>query len=139
MYSVSKDASIISCNWIKLGDLETQKKNIISLGQPKDATGHYQELLALSVNFDGKLMVTAGKDRMIKLWDLNSNKLSAYFNFSRHAEKSQGHRQLSEIREKRQYLHVGQQRQDPKAMGRRREGLPRLIVTINNNNKFNWI
>ena len=50
------------------------------MGQPKDATGHYQELLALSVNFDGKLMVTAGKDRMIKLWDLNSNKLSAYFN-----------------------------------------------------------
>lgn len=58
------------------GDIETQKKQIINYG--KDKIGHYDELLSLSLSYDGKLMVTAGKDRMIKLWDLNSNNLSTF-------------------------------------------------------------
>lgn len=29
----------------------------------------------MGLNFDGKILATSGKDRMIKLWDLNSNKL----------------------------------------------------------------
>ncbi|KRX03609.1 WD40-repeat-containing domain [Pseudocohnilembus persalinus] len=73
LYSASKDTSIIK--W----DIETQKKQFISLGKGFDKTGHTGEILSMSVNFDGKFMVTAGKDRSIKLWDLKSEKLIETF------------------------------------------------------------
>eukprot|EP01017_Pseudomicrothorax_dubius_P035065 TRINITY_DN4869_c0_g1_i1.p1 TRINITY_DN4869_c0_g1~~TRINITY_DN4869_c0_g1_i1.p1 ORF type:complete len:480 (-),score=129.95 TRINITY_DN4869_c0_g1_i1:113-1552(-) len=71
LYSISKDSSIIK--W----DLNTSQKLFISLGRDHDPSkvGHYDEILCLSVNYDGRYLVTAGKDRLIHLWDTHNQKL----------------------------------------------------------------
>ncbi|CAD8128140.1 unnamed protein product [Paramecium sonneborni] len=69
MYSCSKDSSIIK--W----DLETKKKEFIQREVGKHGDGHYDEVLTISLNFDGKILASAGKDHSIKLWDTTSNKL----------------------------------------------------------------
>ena len=40
----------------------------------KDERGHSDELLCIDISHDGRYMITAGKDRVIKLWDLIENK-----------------------------------------------------------------
>ena len=62
-----------------LGDLDSEtskvvKKDIVSKGYPKDPNGHTDEILALDVSFDAKLMVTAGKDRVIRIWDVQKRR-----------------------------------------------------------------
>lgn len=59
----------------------------MSYGNPKDINGHYDEILDLSINFDAKMLATAGKDRIIKLWDLRSNKF--IHNFKGHRDTIQ--------------------------------------------------
>lgn len=53
-----------------MSDLEKIKKIIISKGFPKDPNGHTDEILAMDISFDSKFLITAGKDRIIRIWDL---------------------------------------------------------------------
>lgn len=80
MYSGSKDCSIIKCIFcanknIFLGDIESGKKEFLQREFGKHGTGHYDEVLTMSLNFDGKMLATAGKDHTVKLWDCHNNKL----------------------------------------------------------------
>jgi len=65
LISVAKDGSIV------LFDHDSGfKRRLLNPGYPKNADGHSDELLCLDVSYDGKYLITAGKDRVIKVWNL---------------------------------------------------------------------
>lgn len=51
----------------------------MSYGLGKDPQGHKDEVLCCSLNFDGKLLVTGGSDKVIKLWDTTQGKVIETF------------------------------------------------------------
>ena len=57
-----------------LGHLQTKVKVILSYGKPKDPNGHSGEILAMDISFDGKYLVTGGKDCSLKIWSLVDQK-----------------------------------------------------------------
>jgi WD40 repeat protein len=65
LVSVAKDGSIV------LFDHDSGfKRRLLSPGYPKSADGHSDEILCLDISWDGKYLITAGKDRVIKVWNL---------------------------------------------------------------------
>lgn len=48
------------------------KRRLLNAGAPKHGNGHANELLCVDISSDGKLLATAGKDRVIKVWDLGA-------------------------------------------------------------------
>lgn len=54
------------------------KKEIVSRGYPKDKNGHSDEILTMDVCFDLKLLITAGKDRIIRVWDVSKRQFKDY-------------------------------------------------------------
>ncbi len=69
LFTASKDCCIIK--W----DLEAQKKLIFE-GKKFDrsTTGHHDEVLCLAISPNGKYMVSGGKDRMVRVWDIHNQK-----------------------------------------------------------------
>ena len=70
LISVGKDGAILR-HFFKEG---YTSKILVSAGFPKDPSGHKDEILACDISFDGKFLITAGKDRVIRLWSLKANK-----------------------------------------------------------------
>ena len=68
LITVGKDTAILR-HTFKSG---YKKKHLISSGFPKDENGHKDEILTCDISFDGQYLVTAGKDRIIKLWNLKT-------------------------------------------------------------------
>lgn len=67
LVSVGKDGAIV------LFDFHSGfKRRLLSGGAPKHKEGHSDELLCLDISHDGKLLVTAGKDRTLKVWNLGA-------------------------------------------------------------------
>lgn len=52
--------------------MATPKRNILSYGHPKDPNGHKNEILTMDISFDGKYLITAGRDNIIKIWNLTN-------------------------------------------------------------------
>ena len=70
LISVGKDGAILR-HFFKEG---YKSKILVSAGFPKDPNGHKDEILACDISYDGKFLITAGKDRVIRLWTLKANK-----------------------------------------------------------------
>jgi len=71
LYSGSKDGSIIK--W----DLEKEKKAILVKDTyfEKDTRTFLKDILCMDLNFDGKYLLTAGNDKLIRMWDTRDMKL----------------------------------------------------------------
>ncbi|EAR93107.2 U3 small nucleolar RNA-interacting protein (macronuclear) [Tetrahymena thermophila SB210] len=80
LYSASKDASII--RWDLTQTEKSKQKEFLVREKTTDA--HKDEILSMSINHLGRYLVTASKDKSIKLWDLKKMGLIQNFN---------GHRQ----------------------------------------------
>jgi len=63
----SKDCSLIQ--W----DLESQKK-LFFRGEKfnRNMNGHFDEVLACAVSPNGKYLVSGGKDRVLRIWDIHN-------------------------------------------------------------------
>ncbi len=72
LFSVSKDGSILKF---------TKKKNkkysreIFADSFPKNRLGHSMALFFLDISYDGKFLITAGKDKSIKIWEITKKTL----------------------------------------------------------------
>jgi len=66
----SKDCALI--HW----DLGSGKKMIFNSGKKfnKDFSdnGHFDEICSLAISQNGKFMITGGKDRMVRVWDIHN-------------------------------------------------------------------
>lgn len=69
LITVSKDSAILRHSYSS----SYKKKFVISHGFPKDDKGHNDEILTCDISSDGQYLATAGKDRIIKLWNLKTN------------------------------------------------------------------
>lgn len=69
VFTASKDCSLIQ--W----DLEAQKK-LFYKGEKHNRTiaGHFDEPLCLAISPNGKYLVSGGKDRVVRIWDIHSQK-----------------------------------------------------------------
>lgn len=56
---------------VDYSDWKCPKRTVLSYGHPKEDFGHKEAILAMDVSFDGKLLVTAGREGVIKVWNLN--------------------------------------------------------------------
>lgn len=65
LISVSKDGSIVLFD-----HASGFKRWLLSAGYPKNESAHKGEILCLDISFDGKYLVTGGKDKELKVWDL---------------------------------------------------------------------
>ena len=70
IYTGAKDCCII--RW----DTETKTKTIFK-GEKhnREIPGHYDEILDIALNDDEKLLLSVGKDRIIRLWDTHNAKM----------------------------------------------------------------
>lgn len=86
LISAAKDGSVLYCRslftQVDYTDLKAPKRNVLSYGQPKDDNGHKNEILTMDVSFDGKFLITAGRDNVIKIWNLTN--FSFYGNLEGH-------------------------------------------------------
>jgi len=66
--TTGKDCCII--RW----DLESEKKMIImgQKHQDRNLPGHFDEPLCSAVSSTGKFLLTAGKDRVVRVWDIHN-------------------------------------------------------------------
>ncbi len=65
----SKDCCLIACK-IYLGDLQSGKKlKVLKGSRDQEYPGHSQDVLAVAISDDSKYLVSAGKDRLIIVWD----------------------------------------------------------------------
>lgn len=75
LVSASKDGSILTCSisvtLVDYSDFKSSKRSVLSYGHPKEDHGHKESILAMDVSFDGKYLVTAGREAVIKVWNLN--------------------------------------------------------------------
>jgi ribosomal RNA-processing protein 9 len=71
----SKDCSIL------LWDVETGKKTELGVGRKfdRDTKGHFDEVCTLAVSDNGKYLISGGKDRLVRVWDLYNQKLIESF------------------------------------------------------------
>lgn len=78
LVSAAKDGSILYCklrlNSVDYTDLSQPKRFVLSYGKPKDPNGHSDTIMAMDISFDGKYLITAGRDMTIKIWNLLSLK-----------------------------------------------------------------
>lgn len=58
-----------------IGDLGSGKKDFFR-GEKfnRDIEGHYDEVLCSAISSNGKYMVTGGKDRIVRIWDIQNKK-----------------------------------------------------------------
>ena len=54
----------------------------------KEGTGHTDEILALAANSEGTLLASGGRDKILRVWDIRSNKLVESFKGHRDAISS---------------------------------------------------
>lgn len=67
VFTASKDCCLIQ--W----DLESQKKLIFQGEKHNRAIqGHFDEPLAVAVSPNGKYLVSGGKDRVVRIWDIHN-------------------------------------------------------------------
>ena len=74
LVSAAKDGSILLFDY---SEFDAVKRTVLSFGKPKDPNGHQDAILAMDVSFDGKYLVTGGKDSALRVWDLQTNQFSA--------------------------------------------------------------
>ena len=77
LYSVSKDCCILE--W----DLEDDSKIVFNKGKKHDRSlkngGHFDEIMAVDLSRDQKLLATGGKDRILRIWNTSTRTLVAKF------------------------------------------------------------
>ena len=63
---------------------ENFKRSVFAYPHPKNPSGHKESLYCLDISYDGKYMITGGKDRVIKIWDLLKKR--EYFTLKGHSK-----------------------------------------------------
>ena len=56
-----------------LGDIESGKKDFFR-GEKfnRNMDGHYDEVLCSAISPNGKYLVSGGKDRIVRIWDIHN-------------------------------------------------------------------
>ena len=69
LFTVGKDGAVL--RFVKA---KGYTRTVFCDEMSKDYRGHSDELLCMDISHDGRYLITAGKDRIIKLWDIIDNK-----------------------------------------------------------------
>jgi ribosomal RNA-processing protein 9 len=76
LISAAKDGSILYCRaslyQVDISDSKNTVRKVLSHGMPKDPNGHSDEILCMDISFDGKFLITGGRDCFIKIWNLTT-------------------------------------------------------------------
>lgn len=56
-----------------LWDIESQKKDFLK-GEKfnKAINGHFDEIMCMAVSANGKFLISGGKDRVVRIWDIHN-------------------------------------------------------------------